>query len=118
LVITDELFGRSATSDWVHSNLDASWLNQHAEALMGNDGLGTQKRKWLQIPLGASKKSAGEASYLSELPLEHHQGALPLCTSYSLMSALYLFGDKLTHDYIEHELQDIQTNMDFTDRER
>ena len=90
----------------------------HAEALMGSDGLGWAKWKWLQIPLGTSKKSAGGVSYMTELPLEHNQGALPLCTSYSRMSALSLFGDILTHDYIERELQDIQTNMDFTDRER
>ena len=108
---------RSATKDWVKLNFDDHWLDLHRQKLM-DASIDEQpaKRKWVQVPLGASKKSCGNRHHLADLPLEHNQGELPLCTSHSLLSALHLFGDVLTHDFIQLRLQDIQTNVHFTER--
>ena len=108
---------RSATKDWVKVNFDDAWLHQHRQKLMeASIEEGPGKRKWIQVPLGASKKSCGNRHHLADLPLEHNQGELPLCTSHSLLSALHLFGDLLTHNFIELRLEDIQTNVHFTER--
>ena len=112
---------RSATKDWIKVNFDDAWLDQHRQKLMDaqldasiKDQPG--KRKWIQIPLGASKKSCGNRHHLADLPLEHNQGELPLCTSHSLLSALYLFGDVQTRNLIALRLENIQTNVHFTER--
>jgi hypothetical protein len=112
------MFRRSATKDWVKLNFDDNWLDQHQQKLMDASIEQPAKRKWVQVPLGASKKSCGNQYHLKDLPLEHNQGALPLCTSHSLLSALHLFGDVRTHDFIELGLEDIQTNVQFTERAR